>query len=171
MELGNLVHTRSQDLGAHILPFEKSILIGQIVADKSVEYAVPAELILAVIETESAYGGQEKSVVGARGIMQILPRYARTHADTAGLKSFNIVNLSDNISMGTAHLAQLRDWYRGDWGKALTAYNRGVGGFRASGYKISGYAKLTLRKARKLGAILSGNPYRCRSPFWVRGIT
>lgn len=81
------------------------------------EYKVPFDLIMAVMEVESAFNPQARSRSNALGLMQI-------KADAAGRDVFvkleginrspsekELLNPKDNIRIGTAYLSLLRDTY------------------------------------------------------------
>lgn len=81
--------------------------------------AVRADLVRAVIQTESGYNTYARSVKGARGLMQLMP-------DTAA--EFGVLNSYDpaeNIRAGVAYLRRLLDRYGNNEELALAAYNAG----------------------------------------------
>lgn len=106
------------------LPLRHEDIIRQQAADKGVD----AELIAAVIYTESRFRDQT-STAGARGLMQITPGTASEIANRSGGTAFDpSTDLSDpqiNIQYGSYHLRELLDLYGGNEVAALAAYNAG----------------------------------------------
>jgi soluble lytic murein transglycosylase len=87
------------------------------------------DLVLAVIEVESAGYHLAVSHVGAMGLMQLLPSTAKELAGKLGLDWHGDDTLFDptiNIKLGTAYLRELTDRY-GNVTIALAAYNWGPG--------------------------------------------
>lgn len=91
------------------------------------KYGVDANLIKAVIKTESNFKVNAVSSAGAKGLMQIMP---------ANFKSLGITNPFDiyqNIDGGTKLLKEYMDRYNGDVEMALMAYNGGPGRMKRRG--------------------------------------
>ena len=106
------------------LPLRHEDIIRQQAADKGVD----AELIAAVIYSESRFRDQT-STAGARGLMQITPTTASEIANRSGGVAFDPnTDLADpqiNIQYGSYHLRELLDLYGGNEVAALAAYNAG----------------------------------------------
>lgn len=100
----------------------------EIITVCSEQYGVPAELIAAVIATESGYRVDACSEEGAIGLMQMMPEtyvyLAGLRGETADLAQLRIPAVS--IDYGTYYLSLLYARYR-DWEHALAAYNAGIG--------------------------------------------
>ncbi len=103
--------------------------IAQTILEASKRYEVEPELIIAVIETESAFRKSAISHKGAMGLMQILPSTGFALARELNV-DFQVDNLLNdpllNILMGTYYLKKLLQQF-GDLNLALTAYNMGPG--------------------------------------------
>ncbi|WP_258868005.1 lytic transglycosylase domain-containing protein [Alkalilimnicola ehrlichii] len=84
---------------------------------------LPPELVLAVIEVESAFNRFAISVVGARGLMQIMPFWL----DEIGHPDDNLFDVSTNLRMGTTILRHYLDIENGDLTRALARYNGSLG--------------------------------------------
>jgi len=83
------------------------------------EYGLDAELVLAVIATESNFVTKAKSPKGALGLMQLIPATARRF----GVKdTFDPV---DNMHGGMAYLRWLLEYFNGEVDFALAGYNAG----------------------------------------------
>ncbi|MDE0713244.1 MAG: lytic transglycosylase domain-containing protein [Gammaproteobacteria bacterium] len=100
-----------------------------LVAREADEQGVPADLALAVAETESNFATLAISSKGARGVMQIMPRTAR---NLYGLKPYQLFDARTNIRAGLAYLRSLIDRY-GREDIALSHYNGGSGVRRPDG--------------------------------------
>jgi len=82
-------------------------------------YKIPAELIRAVIATESAGRAEAVSHKGAIGLMQLMPK-------TAGdMYVTDPVDPAQNVSGGTRYLRHLANQFGGDMMLTLAAYNAG----------------------------------------------
>ncbi len=77
------------------------------------------ELVLAVIEVESAFDRFAISVSGARGLMQVMPFWL----DEINLSDRNLFKIRTNLRMGTTILRYYLDMEKGDLGPALARYN------------------------------------------------
>ena len=84
-------------------------------------YNIDAELVRAVIKTESDFNATARSRKGAMGLMQLMPDTARLH--NVG----DAYNPEENVEGGVRHLRMLLDRYRGDLELSLAAYNAGSG--------------------------------------------
>lgn len=80
---------------------------------------VPAEMVLAVIEIESAFERTAISHAGALGLMQVMPFWR----DEIGRPDDDLLNPWVNLRYGTTILAHYRDREKGDWRRALNRYN------------------------------------------------
>jgi soluble lytic murein transglycosylase len=105
------------------LPLRHEDIIRQQAAQKD----VPADLIAAVIYSESRFRDQT-SHAGARGLMQITPSTAKLIEKLSGGQTFRFEDLSDpdiNIRYGTYYLHYLMDKFDDNEVAALAAYNAG----------------------------------------------
>ena len=88
-------------------------------------YAVPDEIVLAVIQAESGYRLDAVSHAHAIGVMQIMPITFKSLMG-AEIKSrgANPFNPEDNINAGVKYLAQLKKQHK-RWHAVLSVYNSG----------------------------------------------
>ena len=84
-------------------------------------------LVAALIRQESRFNARATSPVGARGLMQIMPRVGHTIATGMEFPAWDAALLYQpdvSLQLGTTHLADLLSGYTDD-GRALAAYNAG----------------------------------------------
>ena len=85
-------------------------------------------LVAAIIREESQYDEKAVSMVGAIGLMQLMPLTANQVAQRFGFPSVARENLFDretNIQLGVRYLGQLVDQFSGNLVYAVAAYNAG----------------------------------------------
>lgn len=115
-------------IARQILARERLALARTVVREARAQNLEP-DLVIAVIEVESAGYHLAVSHVGAMGLMQLLPSTAKELALKHGIAWHGDDTLFDpttNVKLGTAYLRQLADRY-GDVSIALAAYNWGPG--------------------------------------------
>ena len=95
--------------------------IDDIITDASKKYDVNADLVRAIIKTESDFNVTSTSAKGAMGLMQLMPETAKD----MGVE--NAFDPRENIMGGTRYLKMLLNRYGGDIDLALSAYNWGMG--------------------------------------------
>jgi peptidoglycan lytic transglycosylase len=98
-----------------------------IIRQQAAEKGVPADLIAAVIYSESRFRDQT-SHAGARGLMQITPATAKVIENLSGGQTFESDDLADpdiNIRYGTFYLRYLIRKFGDNDVAALAAYNAG----------------------------------------------
>jgi len=113
-----------------IVPETTGVLIGKTVYDPIIESAsdrngVPARLVKALIQVESAFQPRARSNKGAMGLMQLMPETARQY------RARNPYDPAANIDAGTRHLRSLLDQF--ELPLALAAYNAGEAAVRKFG--------------------------------------
>ena len=89
------------------------------ISEIAARHGVAADLVEAVIRTESAFNPRAVSNKGAQGLMQLMPRTA----SSLGVR--NVFDPRENIEGGVRHLRYLLDKYPGSVPLALAAYNAG----------------------------------------------
>src|SRR5258707_4633639 len=100
---------------------ENALTFGDIIQEKALKYDVDPALVAAVVETESRFRSGARSQVGARGLMQIMPRTGRW------LGARNLDDPEQNVEAGTKYLKYLQGRFDGNLRNALAAYNGGEG--------------------------------------------
>ncbi len=81
------------------------------------------QLVLAVIDVESAFDPFAVSSAGAVGLMQVMPFWP----SELGLSTRDLIDVELNVRMGTSILAYYLDRERGDYRRALGRYNGSLG--------------------------------------------
>jgi soluble lytic murein transglycosylase-like protein len=101
--------------------FAEEIPFGELIWEKSKKYDVDPALVAAVIEQESRFKPRAKSHVGARGLMQLMPRTGRW------MGARDLYNPEQNVDAGVKYIAYLDRRFNGDLKKIVAAYNGGEG--------------------------------------------
>lgn len=104
--------------------FANAVPFGGIIHDKAQKYDVDPSLVAAVVETESRFRTNARSGVGARGLMQLMPRTGRWMGAT------NLYNAEQNVDAGAKYLSYLNQRFDGNLTKTIAAYNAGEGNVR-----------------------------------------
>ncbi len=108
----------------------------------ALKYGVPIPLVLAVIQKESGFNPKAVSRVGARGLMQLLPKYF----------SGDLFNVDNNIKQGVAFMVTIRKTIPSSLAWQLAAYNMGPS--RAKSYIAAGKAMPSTVKKNYVDPIL-----------------
>lgn len=114
-EMARINDTIRQDFFQNAVPF------GDLIHEKAMKYDVDPALVAAVVETESRFKARARSQVGARGLMQLMPRTGRW------LGARNLYDPEQNVEAGTKYLSYLQKRFDGNLNKAIAAYNGGEG--------------------------------------------
>jgi hypothetical protein len=101
--------------------FADEIPYGELIYEKSKKYDVDPALVAAVIEQESRFKPRAKSPVGARGLMQLMPRTGKW------MGARDLYNPEQNVDAGVKYIAYLDKRFKGDLKKIVAAYNGGEG--------------------------------------------
>ena len=84
-------------------------------------------LSISVMRKESTFNPTISSVVGAVGLMQIVPPTAKWAAKQIGMTNYSLTNPEDNIKIGTWYLSHNHHRYEDDSLLAVASYNAGTG--------------------------------------------
>ena len=104
-----------------------------IVYKSAQKYNVDPALIMAVIEIESKFDPKAVSGAGAIGLMQIMPKTAKSLSRELKIRKYNknsLYNPEINIKIGTYYLKKLLQEFNNDIDLSLGAYNAGMGNIR-----------------------------------------
>lgn len=86
---------------------------------------LPADLVLAVIQIESAFDPYAVSSAGAMGMMQVMPFWKKE----IGRENDNLIDLETNLRYGCTILKYYIDKEQGRWAEGLARYNGSYGKF------------------------------------------
>lgn len=84
-------------------------------------------LVMSLIRQESRFEVGIQSVVGATGLMQVMPDTAAWIAPQIGLTSYRLDNVEDSLNLGTWYFAHTHDLHDQNTLLALASYNAGPG--------------------------------------------
>jgi hypothetical protein len=101
--------------------FAEEIPYGELIYAKAKKYDVDPALVVAVIEQESRFKPGARSHVGARGLMQLMPRTGRW------MGARDLYNPEQNVDAGVKYIKYLDRRFNGDLKKIIAAYNGGEG--------------------------------------------
>ena len=104
--------------------FSSAVPFGSIIHEKAQKYDVDPALVAAVVETESRFRTHARSQVGAKGLMQLMPRTGRW------LGARNLYDPNQNVDAGAKYLSYLTQRFDGNLKKTIAAYNAGEGNVR-----------------------------------------
>lgn len=84
-------------------------------------------LVLSLMRQESRFQPKIRSIAGAVGLMQVLPETAEWVSEQAGLNTYQIDGIDDNINLGTWYLDYTHRNYNNNSMLAIASYNAGPG--------------------------------------------
>lgn len=88
---------------------------------EAAKYGFDPFFLFAMMRTESTFNPKARSRYGARGLMQVVPRWHR-----AKIRGRNIVNIETNIEVGAEVFAECLENKKGYIKKALKCYSGGA---------------------------------------------
>lgn len=105
------------------------------IEEAALRYRIPAALVRAVMHAESAFDPNAISVVGASGLMQLMPATAQE------MFVKDIFDAKENIEGGTRYLRVLANEFDGDMVKMVAAYNAGPDAVKKYNGQVPPYAE------------------------------
>ncbi len=161
------------------MPFKAAVLA------RAQSIGLEPAYVYGLIRQESRFLMDARSVVGASGLMQVMPATARWTAKKIGMNDFTPAKLTDrdtNIAIGTGYLKLVLDSFQGSMPLAAAAYNAGPSRARtwrgASGAPVleaaiwaenipfnetRDYVKKVLSNTTLYAAMISGQPQSIRA--------
>ena len=156
------------------MPFKAAVLA------RAQSIGLEPAYVYGLIRQESRFVMDARSVVGASGLMQVMPATAKWTAKKIGMGDFTPAKLTDrdtNIAIGTGYLKLVLDSFQGSMPLAAAAYNAGPSRARtwrgASGAPVleaaiwaenipfnetRDYVKKVLSNTTLYAAMISGQP-------------
>jgi hypothetical protein len=107
--------------------FSNAMPYGDIIHEKSLKYDVDPALVAAVVEQESRFHRTAHSQVGARGLMQIMPRTGHW------LGARDLYDPAQNVDAGVKYIKYLQSRFHGNVKQTIAAYNAGEGNVKRYG--------------------------------------
>jgi soluble lytic murein transglycosylase-like protein len=104
---------------------QEALKIGQAVLDAARRDTISPLLLLAVIAVESNFDRFAVSVVGAKGLMQVLPSQHRDRI----IRTADLTDAGTNVSIGSSILHEYLEASDGDVHDALLRYSGGAKGY------------------------------------------
>jgi len=112
--------------GSWKLTSDRVQTVAPMVAEAARTNDLPIDLIFGVIWVESRFNPEAVSPVGAKGLMQLMPKTADYLAECIGWGgSHDAFDPEFNIAAGSYYIARLIKQFDGDVDLALAAYNAG----------------------------------------------
>lgn len=113
------LHASEQRLARFLDDHDERLELLKIVYREARRQQLDADLVLAVMQVESAFDRYAISRVGAQGLMQIMPFWR----EELGRPQDNLTEVETNVRYGTTILAHYLEVSRGDLVDALARYN------------------------------------------------
>jgi len=107
--------------------FANAMPYGDIIHEKALKYDVDPALVAAVVEQESKFHRTARSQVGARGLMQLMPRTGRW------LGARDLYDPEQNLDAGVKYIKYLQKRFHGNVNQTIAAYNAGEGNVKRYG--------------------------------------
>jgi soluble lytic murein transglycosylase-like protein len=118
----------SHKLKRYIKNSEERLTILRNVHKEAKRAQLDPELVLAVIQIESAFDSYAVSRVGAQGMMQVMPFWKKE----IGRPNDNLINMETNLRYGCTILKHYLDKEKGKVTTALARYNGSYGSYKYS---------------------------------------
>lgn len=118
-QVSNKIEASTETENIKLSDKNSTIEIERAIENSAKKYGVDADLIRAIIKTESNFNPNVVSSAGAKGLMQLMPE---------NCKAYGVVDpfdIEENIDAGTRHIKEYIDKYDGDIQMGLMAYNGG----------------------------------------------
>jgi len=118
----------SEKLKRYVKDPQERLTILRHVHREASRHDLQPELVLAVIQIESAFNPYAVSVVGAQGMMQVMPFWKKE----IGRPDDNLIDLVTNLRYGCTILKHYINREKGGLANALARYNGSYGSYKYS---------------------------------------
>ncbi len=115
--------SKSPSLERYVKDADERFRILRLVHREASRVGLQPNLVLAVIQIESAFNPYAISSVGALGMMQVMPFWKKE----IGREQDNLINMETNLQYGCTILKYYLDKEEGRWMEALARYNGSYG--------------------------------------------
>jgi soluble lytic murein transglycosylase-like protein len=133
-----------------------SMELRRVIDDVAAKVGISAELLHAVIATESSYNSRARSPRGAMGLMQLMPATAQRFGASDPYAP------RDNVLAGASYLKWLMGLFQNDLELVLAAYNAGEQAVLKAGSRIPPYAETQAYVPRVLAYLRCASNAACR---------
>ena len=134
-----------QRLQRYVTSQKERLDLLQLVYREASRQALNPDLVLAVMQIESAFNRYAISRVGAQGLMQVMPFWRLE----IGRPQDNLTHVETNIRYGTVILAHYIEVAKGDLVEALARYNGSRGRLKYPDKVIGAWRKTWRNKTRE----------------------
>jgi soluble lytic murein transglycosylase-like protein len=115
--------------------------LASLIEQTAARHGIDAQMLMALVEVESAFNTQAISPKGARGLMQLMPATALRY----GMRQVReLHDPARNLDMGARHLKDLLALHDGQWALVMASYNAGHGAVAKHGQRIPRYTETML---------------------------
>ena len=139
------LHVSDQRLQRYLTGQQDRLDLLQLVYREASRQQLNPDLVLAVMQIESAFNRYAISRVGAQGLMQVMPFWRLE----IGRPQDNLTQVETNIRYGTVILAHYIEVAKGDIVEALARYNGSRGRLKYPDKVISAWRKTWRNKTRE----------------------
>jgi soluble lytic murein transglycosylase-like protein len=130
-------------------PFDPRAVYRRMAREEAERHGVPAELVDAVMRTESNYNPLARGAAGEVGLMQVMPPTARLLGFSGS--DLELADAATNIRLGTRYLAQAWRLGQGDICTAVMKYR--------AGHNETRFSVLSVQYCQKVRQHLAGLGY------------
>jgi len=107
----------------------QSLALTETIIQEATKYDFDPVFVMAIIKTESSFNPKARGSAGEIGLMQLKPTTAKEIAEKNGIYwhgPSTLENPVENVRIGVAYFAQLREKFAGFANKYISSYNMGA---------------------------------------------
>jgi len=124
------INTADRTVGLHDFNARFLAPYRAVFTEQSRSQGLEESWVLGLVRQESRFNSNARSLAGASGLMQLMPRTAKWAANRMGMKQFSPAQVNEvdvNVALGTTYLRYVLDELDGHPVLAAAAYNAGPG--------------------------------------------